>query len=49
MIDIVVVTHGQLATELLNAAEVRRGVDEIEQFLLGTFGRPDVATEVNTL
>ena len=49
MIGIVVVTHGQLATERLNATEDHRGADEIKQFLLDTFGRPDVATEVNTL
>ena len=95
MIGVVVVTHGQLATELLNAAEMIVGdlplligcgltefsltpgalpgarrvvhdtsagemgriaarvltlgtVDEIEQCLLGAFGRSEVVTEVNT-
>ena len=57
MIGIVVVTHGQFATELLDAGERERiaariptvgTADEIERFRLDVLGRPDVVTEVNT-
>ena len=57
MIGIVVVTHGQFATELFDAGERERiaariptlgAAGEIERFLLDVLGRLDVVTEVNT-
>ena len=35
---------GRIAARVLTLGTV----DEIEQFLLGAFGRPEVVTEVNT-